>query len=286
MPMAVKCNLFLYADDTCLVFQSKNVKDIEKQLNEDFAHICDWFVDNKLSIHFGENKTKSIVFASKSKIKKLQKLEIIYNNIRIKEHSRVTYLGCILEETMSGESMAHKVISKVSVRLKFLHRKNKYLTPNLRRLLCNALIQPHFDYACSAWYPNLSKKLKNRIQTSQNKCIRFCLQLDKMSHISQKEFEAINWLPFKERYHQCVNSIAFKYFDNQCPHYLNEVFMKAPESSSSLRNSYQKLQQPFRKTNTGQNALSFTCPALWNKVPEEIKRITNLNSNTILRNSI
>ena len=35
MPMALKCNLFLYADDTCLVFQSKNVKDIEKQLNED-----------------------------------------------------------------------------------------------------------------------------------------------------------------------------------------------------------------------------------------------------------
>ena len=52
---------------------------------------------------------------------------------------------------------------------------------------------------------------------------------------------------------------------------------KAPESSSSLRNSYQKLQQPFRKTNTGQNALSFIGLALWNKVPEKIKR-TNLNT--------
>ena len=93
---------------------------------------------------------------------------------------------------MSGESMAHKVISKVNARLTFLHRKNKYLTSNLHSLICNALIQPHFDYACSAWYPNLSKKLKNRIQTSQSKCIRFCLQLDKMSHISQKEFETIN----------------------------------------------------------------------------------------------
>ena len=50
-----------------------------------------------------------------------------------------------------------------------------------------------------------------------------------------------------------------------------------PESGSSLRNSYQALQQPFRKTNTGQNALSFICPTLWNKVPEEIKRTTNLN---------
>ena len=49
---------------------------------------------------------------------------------------------------MSGESMANKIISKVNARLKFLQQKNKYLTPNLCRLLCNALIQPHFDYAC------------------------------------------------------------------------------------------------------------------------------------------
>ena len=54
--------------------------------------------------------------------------------------------------------------------------------------------------------------------------------------------------------------------------------MKAPESSSSLRNSYQKRQQPFRKTNTGQNALPFIGPALWNKVAEKIKRTTTQNT--------
>ena len=82
MPMAIKSDLFLYADDTCLVLQSKNVKDIEKQLNEDFANKCDWFVDNKLSIHFGKDKIKSFLFTSKRTIKRLQmKLDIIYNNI-------------------------------------------------------------------------------------------------------------------------------------------------------------------------------------------------------------
>ena len=101
---------------------------------------------------------------------------------------------------MSGESMAHKVISKFNARLKFLREKNKYLTPNLRRVNCNALIQPHFDYAGSAWYPNLSKKLKNKIETSQNKCILFRIQLDKMSYISQKHFETVNWLPSEEKY--------------------------------------------------------------------------------------
>ena len=40
------------------------------------------------------------------------------------------------------------------------------------------------EYTCSSCYPNLTKKLKSSIQVSQNKYIRFCLQLDKMTHIS------------------------------------------------------------------------------------------------------
>ena len=120
----------------------------------------------------------------------------------------------MLHETMSGETMALSVINKINNKLKFLYRKNRFLTPTLRRLLCNALIQPHFNYACSAWYPNLTKKLKNRIQTSQNKCIRFCLQLDKVTNIFHKEFEILNWLTVIERFNQCINSIVFKYVNN------------------------------------------------------------------------
>ena len=84
------------------------------------------------------------------------------------------------------------------------------------------------------------------------------LYTDKMSYIYfKKNFETVNWLLMKERYNHCANSVAFKYFDNECPHNLNEAFIKALESSSSLRKSYQKPQQSFRKTSTGQDALSF-----------------------------
>ena len=73
--------------------------------------------------------------------------------------------------------MAIHVINKVNSRLRFLYRQNKFLDIPLRRLLCNAMIQPFFDYACNAWYPNLNKNLKTRLQAAQNKCIRFCLKL-------------------------------------------------------------------------------------------------------------
>ena len=85
MPQAVKSNLFLYADDSCLIYQHIDVEEIEKQLNKDFENICDWFIDNKLTIHLGEDKTKSILFASKRKIKSARKLNIKYKNIKMKQ---------------------------------------------------------------------------------------------------------------------------------------------------------------------------------------------------------
>ena len=45
-----------------LIYMGKNIQKIEEQLNSDFTSPCEWFIDNKLSVHFGEEKTKSILF--------------------------------------------------------------------------------------------------------------------------------------------------------------------------------------------------------------------------------
>ena len=58
--------------------------EIEKRLSEDFENLCNWFVDNKLSIHFGEDKIESILFASKRKAKNILQLNIKYKDINIK----------------------------------------------------------------------------------------------------------------------------------------------------------------------------------------------------------
>ena len=177
----------------------------------------------------------------------------------------------MLGETMSGKTMALFIINKIKNKVKLIYRKNRFLTPILRRLLCNALSQPHFDYVCSAWYPNLTKKLKSRIQTSHNKCIRFCLQLDNMTHISHKEFETLNWLSVTERFNLYINSIVFKYVNNQCPNYLNAVFQTAPENNIQTRRSFLKLKYPFCKSNAGQMALSYIGPTLWSKIPNTLE---------------
>ena len=150
MPQAVVNDSLLYADHTCIVFQHKSVIEIEKQLIRDFSSFCDWFVNNKFSIEFGQNKTKSILFGTKHKLRNAKSLNIVYNSVEIKQHANIKYVGCILDESLSGESMALNVIDKLNLPLRFLHRQDRSLTTSLRRILCNALIQPLFNYACKA----------------------------------------------------------------------------------------------------------------------------------------
>ena len=69
--------------------------------------------------------------------------------------------------------------------------------------------------------------------------MRFCSKLDKLKHISYEDFERLNWLPVTYRFKQCVNTIIFKYFNKQCPNYLNEVFVVAVENNFQLRDSFQ-----------------------------------------------
>ena len=132
------------------VFEGKDINEIENRLNNDFNMLCDWFVDNKLSIHFGEDKTKSIVFGTNRKMKNIRELEIKHGDMKIKQQPEVVYLGCTLDSRLSGEAMALQALGKINGRLKILYRKKGFLTPSLKRLLCNALIQPHFDFACLA----------------------------------------------------------------------------------------------------------------------------------------
>ena len=89
MAGAVDCDLLLYADDSRLIFRDKSIKQIEINLNRNFNTLCDWFLENRLSIHFGEDETKSILFGRKN-CKSLKKLDIRRGDIMIKQHSTVT----------------------------------------------------------------------------------------------------------------------------------------------------------------------------------------------------
>ena len=101
----------------------------------------------------------------------------------------------------------------------------------------------------------------------------YSVLLGKRHHISSKEFESINWLPVNKRVHQCINAITFKFVNNACPHYLNEVYEYTPQCRIESRSNFAKLKVSFWKTNIGQNGLSYIGPSLWNNLSGSLNNL-------------
>ena len=141
--------------------------------------------DNKFTVHFGDEKamkTKHITWKLLSKIA---------------QYCRISQmLPCLV---------------------KFLWRQSNYLNYSSRRLLCNALIQPHFDYGYTLWCPVLSKTLETKLQIAQNKCIRVRLALPPCIYISPSHLRKINWLSVEHRVELFTSITIFKYGNGIVP---------------------------------------------------------------------
>ena len=166
MITSVNCDLFLYADDSTLLVSGKNPAVIQNTLSIELNAIRGWLEENKLSIHLG--KTESILIASKIRlatkiVARTDSLTISCGSVAIESKSKITYLGLTFDNDISFSSMGNSVIKKVNAKLKFLYRKSAFFGTNERKLLCSALVNPHFEYACNAWYRKVNAKVKHKL---------------------------------------------------------------------------------------------------------------------------
>ena len=127
MFQAVDCDIILYADVSCLVFTGENIKCIDETFNHSLNSLCDWFVENKISIHFWEDTTKFISLLIRKKPKSQEVIDITRGDIKNKQLNSVEYLGCILDIILLGQSMFNKVIEKISAQLQFVYRRQSFL---------------------------------------------------------------------------------------------------------------------------------------------------------------
>ena len=61
MNQTVECEFLLYVDDLCLVYQHEVTnKEIKQNLNKNVSKLLWVVVDNKLSIHFGDDTKQKV----------------------------------------------------------------------------------------------------------------------------------------------------------------------------------------------------------------------------------
>jgi hypothetical protein len=119
MTTAVKCKLLLYADDPALLVSGKDVSEIEETPSLDLESVSVSLTDNNLSLHLV--KTECILFASKRTMHTFNYFNVVCNGHVIESKTGVTYLGVTLDQSLSGDAMASRDVSKSSNKLRYFN---------------------------------------------------------------------------------------------------------------------------------------------------------------------
>ena len=197
-------------------------------------------------------------------------LDISCKGTSIQAKDQVKYFGAVLEQCLSGENMLTSIIQEANIRLKF-YIKTMILNFTTKQLLVMSLIHCHFAYKCCYWYPCLSKNLKNRLQVTQNKIIRFVLQMDPRRHVSSDSFRSQGRLPISKRVEQIILNHVFKIKSGLSPDYMLEHFI--PASSVHAYGTRFRDTESFTIPKVKGFGKKYFAYILWNTLPTDIRSI-------------
>ena len=180
--------------------------------------------------------------------------------------------------------MALRVISKVNQRVKFLARISTFIDKGAMKVLAAALIQCHFDYACTSWYNGIPMILKNKLQTSQNKLVRLIHNLHPRTHLLPTHFNSLGWLRVKQRVSFLKMCMVHRIIKNKAPKYLCKYFLKVCDVHKySTRGSATDFVPCKVRSSMGKASFLYSAAMTWNSLPTVTKLI---RSNSRFKSSL
>ena len=134
-----------FADDTNLLYTSKYLKKINKHINHDIKHLCQWLRSNKISLN--ASKTEIIIF--KTKLKTITKhLNFRVSGQKISPTTNVKYLGVHLNNSLTWEIHFKNLQTKLNRAIGLLSKVRHYTPKSLLKTIYFSLFNSHLIYAC------------------------------------------------------------------------------------------------------------------------------------------
>ena len=256
-----------FADDTFIIYNSKNPKTLETVMNHELKLMTKWLRLNKLSLN--ASKTELIFFHS-------QRHKLDYDNITIKLNRRiklkpvdfVKYLGMLIDKYLSWDFHINQLCKSLS-RANGILSKLRYNAPLDNCLqVYHAIFTSHLTYGCNVWGLGNSENI-DKVEVLQKKCVRIMAFAPFNSHTNPL-FQALKLLKVRDVIRINQIKLVYDFYDNSLPTDLMSLF----QSSANVHTTNMQLTSAIKhlihipgvKTTTyGINSIKFTCARLWNE---------------------
>ena len=172
IPIPQKCQLAMYANDTVIITQHKNLENSITDLQISLDVIADWFTKWKLALNPTKSEAKIFtlkIYTNPTRLK-IKNQTLLWNN---KDQS-IKYLGVYLDEKLTWKTHINKKLNQAYARLKILYplvNYNSTLRIKCSLLIYTSIIRSLLTYACPIWAAASQTKI-TKMQTLQNKFLR------------------------------------------------------------------------------------------------------------------
>ena len=262
----------MFADDTNIFIQGKDISQIQNDMNEEMIKISAWLKINKLSLNI--DKTHFMLFKGKRKIRK--GIEIKIDNRMINQVSETKFLGIYIDENLSWKSHIQNITKKVARATGILYKVRRILDTNTLRNLYFTFVYPYLTYCVHVW-GNACKTYLTKLGKLQDKIMRIITYSTYKAH-SDPLYNALKLLKIKDIHKLSIGIFMFKYINSELPDIFISMFRYRHQVYNyNTRQSHHLHLKKF-KTNLGLKSVKYYGASLWNSIHDDFVQLQTTNS--------
>lgn len=269
-----RCQVYMYADDMCLLYASKEMTEAHDNIQSDFESITQWAHDNGIILNVAKTKYMHIHSPYNQCAKSINKsdfkivghtYECLHKNKKkcncesIQSVDRYTYLGLTVDRNFNWRPHVNDICDRLrSVLCKF-YQLRKVINKHTMSMVYYALADSVLSYGLSI-YGRTFMTYKKEIKCIQTRLIKYLVS-KKIKTLCNKDYEKL--------YPICkILPIDLKVkFLIAMEHYYTDEYKIKIENSYNTRNVIQgKLVEPKISNYYGERTSKYLVPKIYNEL--------------------
>ena len=251
----------LFADDTNLFIQGKDVDKTLILLNEELVKVVEWLKANRLSLNL--DKTHFMIFSSSRRNFSTSK-DLIIDGKNIQYVDNTKFIGVILDSKLKWDKHIIMLKSKLSRGVGILSKARKYLAIPTLITLYYSFTYPHLIYCIEVW-GKAADVYMNSLAVMQKKILRVISSSSFRASTSPifKKFEILN---LRNIYRFMISQFVFKYIKGMLPPIFDSMFTRSVAISARETRQAFHFRVPLCRTNIKKSSVHYQGAKEWNDI--------------------
>ncbi len=250
----------LYADDTCVLLNGKDLIELYNALNVELALLVTWLKSNKLSLNV--KKSYYIIF-HRARLKLTDSNCLIcMDQCNLNRTLTLKYLGIILDSKITWIPHITYVKNKISKGIGIIYKARNYLDRKSLINLYHSYVYPYLTYCIEAW-GNASNCHLDQLYLIQKRIIRIITYSD-YNISSDTLFRRLDILPLHKLVYNRIGMMMYKFANNLLPDVMNDLYITNNSIHSHYTRQCNMLHINKGNLNVYTHSFKFTSAHIWN----------------------